>query len=106
MFARRQLLVAALAVLALLSLAGCAAQRRCEANGCADDAAITARIQAALYENKAIATWDIQVQTINHTVYLYGLVDTNVQRAFIDETAHKTQGVEKVVNSISIRGRL
>ena len=72
---------------------------------CADDAAITAQIQAALYANKAIATWDIQVQTINHTVYLYGLVDTNVQRAFIDETAHKTQGVEKVVNSISIRGR-
>ena len=105
MFARRHLLVAALALLTVLSLAGCAAQRKCEANGCADDAAITATIEAALYANKAIATWDIQVQTINHTVYLYGLVDTNVQRAFIEETAHKTPGVEKVVNSISIRGR-
>jgi osmotically-inducible protein OsmY len=105
MFARRHLLVAAITLLTLLSLTGCAAQRKCEANACADDKAITARIEAALYANAAIATWDIQVQTINHTVYLYGLVDTNVQRAFIEETAHKTQGVEKVVNSISIRGR-
>jgi len=105
MFARRHLLAAALAALTLPSLIGCAARHKCEANACADDAAITAKIQAALYANAAIATWDIQVQTINHTVYLYGLVDTNVQRAFIDETAHKTEGVEKVVNSISIRGR-
>ena len=105
MFARRHLLIAALAVLTLLSLTGCAAHHKCEANACADDAAITAKIQAALYANAAIAAWEIQVQTINHTVYLYGLVDTNVQRAFIDETAHETEGVEKVVNSISIRGR-
>ncbi|HET7065254.1 MAG TPA: BON domain-containing protein [Rudaea sp.] len=105
MFARRHLLVAAITLLTLLSLSGCAAPRKCEANGCADDKAITAKIEAALYANKAIATWDIQVQTINHTVYLYGLVDTNVQRSFIEETAHKTEGVEKVVNSISIRGR-
>ena len=105
MFARRHLLAAAITLLTLLSLTGCAAQRKCEGNACADDKAITARIEAALYANKAIATWDIQVQTINHTVYLYGLVDTNVQRSFIEETAHKTEGVEKVVNSISIRGR-
>ncbi len=105
MFARRHLLVAAIAVFAVLPFAGCAAHHKCEANACADDAAITAKIQAALYANAAIATWDIKVQTINHTVYLYGLVDTNVQRAFIEETAHKTQGVEKVVDSISIRGR-
>ena len=105
MFVRRHLLVAAITLLTLVSLSGCAAHHKCDANACADDKAITARIEAALYANKAIATWDIQVQTINHTVYLYGLVDTNVQRAFIEETAHKTEGVEKVVNSISIRGR-
>ncbi len=105
MFARRHLLAATLALLTLLSLNGCAAHRKCEANSCADDAAITATIQSALYANKAIAAWEIQVQTINHTVYLYGVVDTNVQRSFIEETAHETEGVEKVVNSISIRGR-
>jgi len=105
MFVRRHLLVAAITLLTLVSLSGCAAHHKCDANACADDKAITAKIEAALYANAAIATWDIQVQTINHTVYLYGLVDTNVQRAFIEETAHKTEGVEKVVNSISIRGR-
>lgn len=105
MSARRIQPLAVVALLALASLAGCAAQHKCPADSCADDAAITKKIEATLYENKAIATWDIQVQTINHTVYLYGLVDTNVQRSFIEETAHKTPGVEKVVNSISIRGR-
>jgi osmotically-inducible protein OsmY len=105
MFARKHLLIAAITLLTLVSLGGCAAHHKCEGNACADDKAITAKIEAALRANAAIATWDIQVQTINHTVYLYGLVDTNVQRAFIDETAHKTEGVEKVVNSISIRGR-
>jgi osmotically-inducible protein OsmY len=106
MYARRRTLLAPIALLSLLSLAGCAAQRKCESAACADDAQITARIEKLLYDNKAIATWDIQVQTINHTVYLYGIVDTNVQRAFIEESARKTQGVEKVVNSISIKGRL
>jgi osmotically-inducible protein OsmY len=106
MYARRRTLLAPIALLSLLSLAGCAAQRKCESVACADDAQITARIEKLLYDNKAIATWDIKVQTINHTVYLYGIVDTNVQRAFIEESARKTQGVEKVVNSISIKGRL
>jgi osmotically-inducible protein OsmY len=100
-----RLSVAALALLLLLSLAGCAAQPKCESAACADDARITARIEKLLYEDKAIATWDIKVQTINRTVYLYGLVDTNVQRSFIEETARQAEGVEKVVNSISIRGR-
>ena len=101
----RRLSFAALVLLSVLTLAGCAAPRKCESGGCADDAQITATIEKQLYENKAIATWEIKVQTIAHTVYLYGLVDTNVQRSFIEETARKTAGVEKVVNSISIRGR-
>lgn len=105
MIPRGRLSVAALALLLLLSLAGCATQPKCESAGCAEDAQITARIEKLLYEDKAIATWDIKVQTINRTVYLYGLVDTNVQRSFIEETARETEGVEKVVNSISIRGR-
>jgi osmotically-inducible protein OsmY len=104
MLARRRLFLLALPLLFVLSLAGCASQKCTPAN-CADDAAITARIEAALRANAAIATWDIRVQTINHTVYLYGIVDTNVQRSFIEETAQETPGVEKIVNSISIKGR-
>ena len=105
MIPRGRLSFVALALLLLLSLAGCAAQRKCESAACADDTQITAKIEKQLYENKAIAAWEIKVQTINRTVYLYGVVDTNVQRSFIEESARKTEGVEKVVNSISIRGR-
>ncbi len=105
MLARRPLFLLALALLSASSLSGCATQTKCSPANCADDAAITSRIEAALRANAAIATWDIRVQTINHIVYLYGVVDTNVQRSFIEETAQQAPGVEKVVNSISIKGR-
>lgn len=107
MFARRCLHQAAVALLSLALLAGCAhdAQQKCATAECADDARITAAINAQLYANKAIPTWDVTVQTLKHTVYLYGIVDTNVQRAFIESTARETPGVQRVVNSIVIRGR-
>lgn len=105
MLARTRLSLAALALLSLL-LAGCAQNaQKCQTAECSDDAQITQRIEAQLYANKAIATWDITVQTLKHTVYLYGTVDTNVQRAFIESTARETPGVQRVVNSIVIRGR-
>ena len=106
MFARTRLHLAAIALLSLPLLAGCAHDaQQCAAAECTDDAKITAAINAQLYANKAIPTWDVTVQTIKHTVYLYGVVDTNVQRAFIESTARETPGVQRVVNSIVIRGR-
>lgn len=108
MFARRRSHLAAMALLSLPLLAGCAhdAQQKCETADCADDAQITATISAQLYADKAIPTWDITVQTLKHTVYLYGIVDTNVQRDFIESTARETPGVKRVVNSIEIRGNV
>jgi osmotically-inducible protein OsmY len=106
MFARRHLPFVAVALLSLLPLAGCAVYHKCGLEGCPEDAQITAKIEALLYANKAIAVWDIQVQTLNRTVYLYGLVDTNVQRSFIEDTARETAGVENVVDSIAIRGNV
>lgn len=106
MLARTRLYLVALALLSLPLFGGCAHDgQKCQTAECTDDAKITAAINAQLYANKAIATWDITVQTIKHTVYLYGAVDTNVQRAFIESTARETPGVQRVVNSIVIRGR-
>jgi osmotically-inducible protein OsmY len=106
MFALRRLPLTVLALLPLVPLSGCAVYHKCGLDGCPEDAQITAKIEALLYDNKAIAVWDIQVQTLNRTVYLYGLVDTNVQRSFIEDTARETAGVEKVVDSIAIRGNV
>ena len=95
-----------LAGLALVAsaLAGCATYQKCGFSGCAGDAGITADIEAKLRENKAIQDWNIRVQTLDRVVYLYGIVDTSVERAFIVDSASEEPGVSRVVDSIVIRG--
>jgi osmotically-inducible protein OsmY len=44
------------------------------------------------------------VQTRDHIVYLYGLVDTALERDMAESVALGTPGVVKVVNSIGISG--
>ena len=92
------------AVLIAGGLAGCATYQRCGFAGCPGDASITAAIEAGLHANKAIEDWNIRVQTLDRTVYLYGIVDTNVERSFIIATANEAPGVRRVVDSIAIRG--
>ena len=87
-------------------LGGCAtheARQKCAANGCPDDARITGEVMAKLRANPALPSWDIQVQTLDHTVYLYGLVATGLERNIVEDTARQIPGVTKVVNSISVR---
>lgn len=93
-----------LATTIVCGLAGCATYERCGFKGCPGDASITAAIEADLRANAAIADWEIRVQTLDHVVYLYGIVDTNVQRSFIVATAKEAPGVTRVVDSIVIRG--
>lgn len=46
---------------------------------------------------------NVTVQTIGSVVYLYGIVDTELQRELIEQTARDTMGVVNVVNSIGVR---
>jgi len=46
----------------------------------------------------------LSVQTLDRVVYLYGLVDTDLQLQLAESVAHEAPGVEKVVNSIGISG--
>ena len=85
---------------------GCAVHdvhQKCAANGCPDDERITGEVMAKLRANPALPVWDIQVQTLDHTVYLYGVVATGLERNIVEDTARAIPGVTKVVNSISVR---
>ena len=97
------LLVAAVAA---STLAGCATYRKCGFAGCVGDAKITANVEALLRENKAIEEWGIKVQTLDRVVYLYGLVDTNLERNIIEATVLEVPGVARVVDSIAVRGNV
>ena len=103
---RRLLIVLSLLAPLLPLLGGCGMQetrQKCAANGCPDDARITGELTAKLRANAALPSWDIQVQTIDHTVYLYGIVATGLERNIVEDTARQIPGVTKVVNSISVR---
>ena len=94
------------ATLAAGTLSSCMSARKCDATSCEGDARITANLDAWLYEDKAIQPFSVTVQTIDGTVYLYGIVDTQMQKNIIEDQARKTPGVKSVVNSLSVRGNV
>ena len=92
--------------LLLAQLSACTAYeayRKCGFAGCPGDKEITAQIEAALRATPGISFWDIQVQSLDHVVYLYGLVDTNPERTHVEEVASRVSGGLKIVDSIAVR---
>ena len=108
MFAIRRPAISAVFAAALLSaaLAGCAASPSCPPGGCQGDALIEQNVEQMIYDNKAIQPFSITVQAKNGVVYLYGIVDTQLQKNVLEEETGKIAGVKRVVNSISVRGNV
>lgn len=95
----------ALAILLTCILQGCATYRKCGFGGCSGDADITARVNALLAQHTALQAPNLlQVQTLDHVVYLTGLVDTVFERQMAESVALQAPGVSKVVNSIGLSG--
>jgi len=97
----------ALAVSLILAgaLSACAAYKKCGFDGCPGDAQITTQVRALFDEHPELKAPNLlDVQTVNHVVYLYGLVDTDLQREMAASVARQAPGVAKVVNSIGISG--
>jgi osmotically-inducible protein OsmY len=93
-----------LAVL-LAASSGCTAYQKCGTGGCPGDAEITAAVQAAYAQHAELQPPNtITVHTINHVVYLYGLVATDLQRQTAESIAKEVPNVAKVVNSIGTSG--
>jgi osmotically-inducible protein OsmY len=86
-------------------LSACAAYNKCGVGGCPGDAEITAAVQAEFARHSELQPPNVlNVQTIDGVVYLYGLVDTDLQRQIAESTAHRAPGVTKVINSIGVSG--
>jgi len=94
-----------LALVAAASLGGCTVVdtlRKCGA-GCPGDAAITAAVQARLYQHtELLAPNRLYVSTLDGTVYLSGEVATDTQRLDAVDIARATPGVPRVVDTIAI----
>lgn len=83
-------------------LSGCATFDQCGLKGCPGDAKITADVKAKFDRHPELGT-SIDVQTLDHVVYLYGLVDTPLESEIARSAATETPGVARVVSSIAAR---
>jgi osmotically-inducible protein OsmY len=100
-----QLYAWALAVILMGALPACAVYRKCGFAGCPGDAKITADVRALLNQHPALEPPNLlSVQTVDHVVYLSGVVDTDLQRQMAESVALEATGVAKVVNSIGLSG--
>ncbi len=103
-YIQRYHLAGALIVVGILS--GCATYRTCGFGGCPGDATITANVQALFAQHPTLEAPNlIDVQTLDHVVYLYGLVDTEMERQLAESLALETPGVARVVNSVSLANK-
>jgi osmotically-inducible protein OsmY len=84
---------------------GCAAYRKCGFRGCPGDADISAQVRTLLDRYPALQPPNlIQVHTVDHVVYLSGLVDTDFERQMAESVAHAAKGATKIENSIGLSG--
>jgi osmotically-inducible protein OsmY len=99
---------AAIATVWLALLPGCAIYQtyeKCGFAGCPDDQRTTREVQALLSQHPALGPPNsIDVKTLDHVVYLNGLVDTDLERQMAESVAAGAQRVARVVNSIGLSG--
>jgi osmotically-inducible protein OsmY len=99
---------AAAAMVWLALLPGCAVYKtyeKCGFAGCPDDQRITRDVEALFRQHPALEPPNlIEVQTLDHVVYLNGLVNTDLERQLAESVAAGARGVARVINSIGLSG--
>ena len=100
-FIRTSIIVAAVA---LTALAGCASTQKQESTGqYMDDTAITAKVKAAIFNEPALKSAEINVETFKGRVQLSGFVASRAssERALV--VAQGVSGVTSVANDMRIK---
>lgn len=84
-------------------LAGCAAERKCGWDSCAGDKQITANVQTQLNRHADLeGVSSINVQTLDHVVFLSGEVSDGLVKEADESIARKSPGVSRVENTIAV----
>jgi osmotically-inducible protein OsmY len=102
----KRVLALALALPLVSGAPGCAVYHtyeKCGFSGCPGDAAITANVRGLFDRHPALQAPNLlSVQTLDHVVYLSGVVDTDLERQMAESVALEATGVVRVVNSIGV----
>jgi osmotically-inducible protein OsmY len=87
----------------LIGLSGCATYEKCGIEGCAGDRQITANVHAAFDQHPELGEPNlINVQTVNHVVYLTGHVSEGAMRSTAESVARQVNGVARVENTVYV----
>jgi osmotically-inducible protein OsmY len=92
----------AFAIVLAAALPGCATYTKCGFNGCDGDAKITANVKALLDQQPGLQANAIGVETLDHVVYLNGIVNPGTEGQTAEAIARTAPGVTRVVNSIAV----
>jgi osmotically-inducible protein OsmY len=85
------------------TLPACAVYSKCGFTGCAEDAKIAADVRTLIRQHPALEAPNyVRVQSMNHVVYLYGQVDTDLERSMAESIAGAVPDVRRVVDSINL----
>jgi len=86
----------------LLVVAGCASSGNKEGGSFLDDAAITAKVKTAIFNEPGLKMIGISVRTEDHVVELSGSVKSRLERVKAGEVAKKVDGVKRVKNDLKV----
>ncbi len=103
--ARYALFAGALILITTGALSGCAVYdtyEKCGFHGCPGDAKITAVVRSQLNQCRFLEPNAIRVQTLNHVVFLEGVVSSGLEIDTAESIARKVPDVARVVNSIVV----
>jgi osmotically-inducible protein OsmY len=90
--------------LALLTATGCASTPKSEGTGeYMDDAVITAKVKAQLFDEPNLKASQITVETYKGVVQLSGFLTSKTDMAKAVEIARQTTGVKSVKNDMRLR---
>jgi osmotically-inducible protein OsmY len=100
----RPMVRALLMLLVLAVIAGCAATRTQESSGeYVDDSTITAKVKAAIFDDKTLKVFDISVETFKGVVQLSGFVNSAEIRSRVGVVASRVSGVKSVKNDLNVK---
>lgn len=97
-------LSAAFLAIALVSVVGCASTSQSQATGAyIDDALITTKVKAALFDEPVIKAHEINVETFRGVVQLSGFVSSQSEVDRAVEVARGVNGVTSVKNDMRLK---
>jgi osmotically-inducible protein OsmY len=92
------------AIASVFLLAGCAGSSTSASTGeYIDDATITTKVKAKLFESKDTSGTAISVETFKGTVQLSGFVKSEAEKKKAGEIAAAVDGVKSVQNNVSVK---